>query len=143
MDDSLKTTARSKRGKGVRRRVVSTAAIPGNWHSFLRVDENRMEIFGFITQIGLKWFDEQDKQLVITDGEGVHSKPPLEDLTLLSPCNHEKAGSHMLLHAHVLQSTATTSHMLLHTSRAAKHGHHKSRQSHGAAYFTCCQAWPP
>ena len=36
--DSLKGSARSKRGKGVRRRVVGAAAIPGNWQNFLRVD---------------------------------------------------------------------------------------------------------
>ena len=31
--DSLKGSARSKRGEGVRRRVVRTAAIPGNWQN--------------------------------------------------------------------------------------------------------------
>ena len=81
----LKTTARLKRGKGVCRRVVAAAAIPGNWHNFLRMDENKMELFAFLTQIALKWFDEKETQLVITDGEGIHSKPPLEDLILLAP----------------------------------------------------------
>ena len=38
---SLKGTARAKRGKGVRRRVV--ACIPGNWHDFLHVDRNKTE----------------------------------------------------------------------------------------------------
>ena len=69
-----KNTARSQRGKRVRKRVVAAAAIPGNWHRFLRVDENKMNLFAFLTQIALEWFDEKDKQLVITDGEGVHSK---------------------------------------------------------------------
>ena len=89
--------------------TVAAADIPGNWHSFLRVDENNMEIFAFLTQIALKWFDKKDKQLVVTDGEGVRSKPPLEDLTILAPCNHEEADNRMLLHI----------------SHAAKHGHHK------------------
>ena len=39
--DSLKGTTRAKRGKGVRRRVVGRASIPGNWASFLRVDDNK------------------------------------------------------------------------------------------------------
>ena len=38
---SLKGTTRQKRGKGVRRRVVPSAAIPKNWKDFLRVDDNK------------------------------------------------------------------------------------------------------
>ena len=102
-DDSLKTSARSKRGKGLRRRVVAAAAIQGKWHSFVRADKNNMELFAFLTQVALKWFDEKYKQLFITDGEGVNShspledltttrsvqpQPPVEELTLLAPFNH-------------------------------------------------------
>jgi hypothetical protein len=47
--DSLKGTTRQKRGKGVRRRVVPTAAIPKNWGNFLRVDENKTELFKFLS----------------------------------------------------------------------------------------------
>ena len=36
--DSLKATARAKRGKGVRCRVVDSAPIPANWQNFLHVD---------------------------------------------------------------------------------------------------------
>ena len=39
--DSLKSTARENRGKGVRRRVAAANSIPGNWQEFLRVDENK------------------------------------------------------------------------------------------------------
>ncbi len=39
--DSLKGTTRQKRGKGVRRRVVPSAAIPKNWKDFLHVDDNK------------------------------------------------------------------------------------------------------
>ena len=68
-----------------------------------------MKLIAFLTQIVLKWFDEKDKQLVITAEEGVHSKPPLEDLTLIAPYNHEEVDSRMFLH----------------TSHATKHGHHR------------------
>ena len=40
-DDSLKGTARTKRGKGVRRHVVGKAALPGNWQNFLWIDGNK------------------------------------------------------------------------------------------------------
>jgi len=92
----------------VQRRVVAAAAIPGNWQNFLRVDSNRTELFRFLSAAVMEWFDQEDKQLVITDGEAVLRKPLLPDLTSLAPCNHEEADSQMLLHA----------------SHAAQHGHH-------------------
>ncbi len=51
----------------------------------------------------------ENKQLVITDGEKVVSKPALSGVDLLSPCSHEEADSRMLLHA----------------SHAARQGHQK------------------
>ncbi|KAL8561151.1 hypothetical protein ACOMHN_054522 [Nucella lapillus] len=86
----------------------SLKAIPKNWQNFLRVDSNKTELFRFLSAALLEWFDQEDKQLVITDGEAVLSKPLLPDLTSLAPCNHEEADSRMLLHA----------------SHAAQHGHH-------------------
>ena len=46
---SIKGTTRQKRGKGVRRRVVPSAAIPKNWKDFLHVDDNKTELFSFLT----------------------------------------------------------------------------------------------
>ena len=106
--DSLKASARAKRGKGVCRCVVAEAAIPRNWQNFLRVDTNKTQ-FKFLSEAVLRWFNLKDKQLVITDGEKVCSKPPLSDLSSLAPCTHEEADSRMLLHA----------------SHAARHVHHK------------------
>ena len=87
---------------------MAAASIPGNWQNFLRVDSNKTELFQFLSTAVMEWYDQDDKQLVITDGQNVLSKPPLPDLTSLQPCNHEEADSRMLLHA----------------SHAAKHGHH-------------------
>ena len=50
-DDSLKGTARAKRGKDVRRHVVGKAALPGNWQNFLRIDSNKRELFSFLSKI--------------------------------------------------------------------------------------------
>ena len=47
LPDSLKETARQKRGKGVRRRVSEEMKIPSNWQAFLRIDENKTELFHF------------------------------------------------------------------------------------------------
>ena len=99
IEDSLKGTARAKRGKGIRRRVVAEGVIPGNWRDFLRVDENKSELFNFLSLALLEAFNHEGKQLVITNGESILSKPRLHDQDSLSPCNHEEADSRMLLHA--------------------------------------------
>lgn len=41
---------------------------------------------------------QDDKQLVVTDGVEVLSKPPLPDQSSIAPCTHEEADSRMLLH---------------------------------------------
>jgi len=99
LPDSLKGTARAKRGKGVRRRVVGGASIPGNWASFLRVDDNKTELFSFLSGALLDSFQLAEKQLVITNRDAVLSKPPLLDNTSLAPCTQEEADSRMMLHA--------------------------------------------
>ncbi len=48
LEDTLKGTTRAKCGKGVRRRVVAGALIPGNWKDFLRVD-NKTELYKFLS----------------------------------------------------------------------------------------------
>lgn len=56
--DSLKSCTRDKRGSGVRRRVLPDTNIPGNWQSFLGVNENKTELFNLcpsMCQIGCYW----------------------------------------------------------------------------------------
>jgi hypothetical protein len=106
-DDSLKATARAKRGKGIRRCVVGNAAVPKNWQNFLRVDRNKTELFSFLSKVLLQAFSEEDKKVVVTDEKGVLSTQLLQDLHTLAPCSHEEADSRMILHV----------------SHAAQHGH--------------------
>ena len=47
--DSLKSHTREQRGTGQRRKVVGSAPIPGDWQKFLRVDENKTELFQFLS----------------------------------------------------------------------------------------------
>ena len=84
LPDYLKGTTRAKRGKGVRRRVLSRASIPSNWVSFLRVD-NKTELFSFLSGALLDSFQLAKKQLVTTNRDTVLSKPPLQDTTSLAP----------------------------------------------------------
>ena len=62
--DSLKSSTREKRGKGVLWRVVGSATIPGNWQSFLRVDDNKVELFRFLSNLLVQTsFHEESKEL--------------------------------------------------------------------------------
>ena len=46
--NSLKAQTRKERGSGVRRKVVGTSKTPKAWSSFLRVDDNKTELFHFL-----------------------------------------------------------------------------------------------
>ena len=48
LEDSLKSTARENRGRGIRRRVAPSNTIPGNWQEFLRLADNKNELFDFL-----------------------------------------------------------------------------------------------
>lgn len=48
LEDSLKRSQREKRGSGQRRKVLGTTKIPNDWQSFLRVDDNKDELFKFL-----------------------------------------------------------------------------------------------
>ncbi|KAG7164269.1 hypothetical protein Hamer_G003415, partial [Homarus americanus] len=71
--DLLKCTARANRRQGVLKRV-----------NFLRVDSNKTELFKFLSDALLTWFDKEDKQLVITDGQTVLSKPVFPELASIA-----------------------------------------------------------
>ena len=48
LPDSLKGTTRQKRDKGVRKRVSPSTVMPKNRKDFLRVDQNKTALFGFL-----------------------------------------------------------------------------------------------
>ena len=98
IEGSLKEKTRSKRGKGIRRRVMPDSKIPGNWAAFLRIDKNKEELFHFLAdQLGT--VGVQHGQVVSTKGNAVVCNRETDDTSSLSPCNHEEADTRQLLHA--------------------------------------------
>ena len=85
--DSLKSETRSKRGKGVRRCVEPSTAIPGSWKEFLRIDENKVELFSFLANTIVASVDSS-KQIISTHHSEVLCNQS-RDLSRLSPCTHE------------------------------------------------------
>ena len=94
--DSLKSETRSKRGKGVRRRVEPSTAIPGSWKGFLRIDENKLELFSFLANTIVASVDSS-KQIISTHRSEVLCNQS-RDLSRLSPCTHEEADTRIILH---------------------------------------------
>lgn len=95
--DSLKCTTREKRGKGVRRRVTAANSIPGNWQEFLRIDDNKTELFDFLAHQVVENLSTE-KEVFSTCGEKVLCSRVHQDVSSLSPCNHEEADTRMFLH---------------------------------------------
>ena len=96
VENSLRATTRSYRGAGVRRRVAANNQLPRNWKEFLRVDENRRELFKFLAESSSSL--EVEKQVILTYGKQVLTTPPRNDISSLAPCSHEEAETRILLH---------------------------------------------
>ena len=97
--DRLKSQTRLKRGKGIRRKVQTNSIAPKNWKAFLRIDENKTELFKFISTQLLLLEAETDTILVyIFDNVSCSNKPTL-NMDLLSPSNHEEADTSVFLHS--------------------------------------------
>ena len=90
---SLKDSARSKRGKGIRRRVRPDTRIQGNWTAF----ENKEELFLFMAE-QLTTIGTDHGEVVSTKHESVVFNNDRTDAADLSPCMHEEADTTLLLH---------------------------------------------
>ena len=84
--------------KSIRRRVTPSTAVPRNWHDFLRVDDNKKELFHYLSQDCSTWPTDANKKIVITDGTEVLVSP-FRDTSSLVPCLHEEADTRMFVHA--------------------------------------------
>ena len=91
MKNTLKSTAREKCVKGMCRGVASGIPITENLQDFLRLDSNKTDPFQFLSYAFIDSFNLKEKQLIITTGESVRSKPLPDDLDSISSCTHEEA----------------------------------------------------
>ena len=92
---SLKAYTRSTRVKGSRRHVESSNAVPKNWIEFLRNDDNKTELFSFLS---LKITNlETEGQIIVTHHKDVLCSQP-RNTTGLAPSTHEDADTRMFLH---------------------------------------------
>lgn len=95
---SLKASTRQKRGQGTRKRVSPSTLMPKNWKDFLRVNENKTELFSFLSRVVFNLPVPDGKKLYATDGSEVLCSTSELDLTHLAPCSHEEADTRIFLH---------------------------------------------
>ena len=95
---TLKMATRAKRGKRVRQRVQDNLIAPTNWHSFLRLDENKIEVFRYLSQYLMKTHGQNNTKLVCSFDTMSLLSDPDEVLTFISACNHEEADTRVFLH---------------------------------------------
>ena len=79
----------------LRRRVESSNALPRNWPEFLRNDDNKSELFSFLS---LKLASlKTGSQIIATHHKDVVCTQP-RDTTGLAPCTQEEADTQIFLH---------------------------------------------
>ncbi len=95
------------RGKGCRRRVESSNTVPKNWLEFLRNEDNKRELFSFLS-LKTASLSTESTQIIVTHHQDVLCTSP-RMTTSLAPCTQEEADTRMFLHV----------------SDAVNHGHSK------------------
>ena len=81
---------------------MTEAVVPSNWQGFLRVDNNKTELFKFLSNALFKSFHQEGKQLVIT------VDAVMKRLCMLFHANH----SAHLGHSKILTRTVDTDHVV-------------------------------
>ena len=91
----MKAETRTRRGKGIRQRIGPSNTIPGNLQEFLRIKDNKIELFSFFATSTATI--ATDKQVISTCHTGVLCTQS-RDMSGLAPCTHEEADTRILLH---------------------------------------------
>ncbi|KAK3785613.1 hypothetical protein RRG08_015498 [Elysia crispata] len=77
--------------------VDECTKIPGNWQGFLRVNENKTELFSLLAE-KIQSIHTEGKQVMTTFGESALCSPVQTDMQALIPCTHEEADTRMFIH---------------------------------------------
>ena len=71
--------------------MAPTTAIPSKWSDFLHIDDNRMELFKFLSQQVIKLPMNEGKCIYATEENNVVCPVANPDLSGLAPYCHEEA----------------------------------------------------
>lgn len=94
--NSIKRDAREKRGIGRAQKVDSNLKTPKNWSNFLKVDENKTNLFKLLAEDIVK-MDSPNCLIVTNVGENVITSTTY-DCSMIDPCNHEETDTRIFVH---------------------------------------------
>ena len=97
-DQSLKASTRVKRGKGIHKKVLDKSVAPTNWRNFLHLDQNKTELFLYLSTTIIQHGDREDVIMICAYDDTCISSRNKLDLSNLTPCNHEEADTRVFLH---------------------------------------------
>ena len=103
-EKSIKGSAREKRGTGTRIRVSDSTPITRKWRNFLRVNENKAELFRLIARICTTEAALCNTQVVVANDDDVTINNEAINKEQISPCNHEEADTRMFVHVKSLSN---------------------------------------
>ena len=78
--------------------MAPATAIPSKWSDFLHVDDNKMELFKFLSQQVIKLPMDEGKCIYATEENNVVCSVADPDLSGLAQCSHEGADTRLFLH---------------------------------------------
>ena len=91
MTHTWKNPSREWHGKN-KGQVTTSSLVPSNWKGFLRVDENKAELFRFLSS---EIFKLSDGEIISAVDDNVASQS--ENVMLLGPTDHEEADTRLFL----------------------------------------------
>ncbi len=95
--NSLKASVREKRGEGRLQLVKSNVKLPLSWSKFLRIDQNKRELFKFLGNEIVESSGHSNQVLICTTEDTAISNMEI-DLSSISPCDHEESDSRIMVH---------------------------------------------
>ena len=93
---SLKAETRSKRGRGMTRRVTTDGKIPSTWRNFLGENDNKAELFNFLANKIARLVTPN--VVIVTKEENAVSNRTI-NLPRVASCSHEEADMRIFVHA--------------------------------------------
>ena len=100
-EQSLKTTTRVNRGKGVHRKVQENLVVPTNWKGFFCLDKSRTELFCFLSKTAIS-LGKEDEVLVCVYNDTCISSNGDSDLSNLKPYDHKEADTKLFLYMNTM-----------------------------------------
>ena len=80
--------------KGIKRRGEHFSIIPGIWQEFLRINDNKNELFSFLAMSSVACI-KANKEFITTQDSGVLC---INHPDVSAPCTHEEADTRIILH---------------------------------------------